>query len=341
MNWNTIDSIFDGLTKQTSITRLNSLGLKYCRQLLSNCNYRIYLNHHLCGNDSLDLAFANGPVKPTEAEIRLSDELGKSKNTYPVFFEGDDVLNVLVINEGYCLALVVIDSGKQPPAASQIEILKTITKIWSNQLDVLYYYQRDVLTGLYNPNIFVEAVNGNSFYSDETVEKDIQDRPPIERRDLLHTTNSHCIALIDIDDFKTINERFGHTIGDEVLIKLSRLMELSFRESDLLCRYGGEEFAVLLRYVSKSTVDEVLKRFRQRVLESHFPRIDKLTVSIGFTMTVPGILVSELLDRADGALSYAKDNGKDQIISSDTVMRKSGNWSAGNASLEVGEIELF
>ncbi|KMT65116.1 GGDEF domain-containing protein [Catenovulum maritimum] len=340
MNWENIHQILEKMTSQTSVASLNAVGLNYCQKMLSQYDYRIYLNHHMHGCDELDIAYVNGSAKPEQSEIKIVKELSSGRSLMPYCFEEQGYQYICVLNDGYTLALFVFKTGVEANDVSRVGVLKTLVTIWSNQLKVLYFYQRDALTGLFNPNIFIDAISGNSFYSDSVLGDDNNLKPALERRDNMEAPSSHGVALIDIDDFKLVNNRFGHTIGDEVLIKLSKLLELSFRESDLICRYSGEEFAVLLRYVSKRTVEDVLERLRTRVEETHFPRIESITVSIGFTMTVPGILSSELIERATKAMRHGKETGKNKVISYDTMVKATGD-SFGASRLEIGEIELF
>ncbi|MCU4675771.1 GGDEF domain-containing protein [Catenovulum sp. 2E275] len=340
MKWEKLHQAFDKMTKQTSITQLNTLGLKFCRQIISMYEYRIYINQLMHNGDELDLAFINGKSDISDNESRIVKEMALGRKSIPSHFEEQGVQYFCVLNEGSCFALFAFKVGLENADISRINIFNTLITIWTNQLSVLYFYQRDNLTGLFTPSIFSDAVNGNTFYSDQSLEDDSIIKVEQDRRDDLHLPSSHAVVLIDIDDFKRVNERFGHSIGDEVLIKLARLMEISFRESDLICRFNGEQFAVLIRYVSKRSAEDILERFRLRVSESNFPRIETITVSIGYTMTLPGILTSELIDRATRSLNHAKESGKNCIISFDTVAKIHGD-GFGNSMLEVGEIELF
>ncbi len=340
MNWDSLHNAFDKLTKQTSITKLNTLGLKICRQIIASYEYRIYINQLMHSGDDLDLAFINGKAEITEGETRIVKDLALGRRSIPCHFEDQGIQYFCVLHDGLCFAVLAFKPGLDKEDLSRINILKTLMTIWSNQLSILYFYQRDSLTGLFTPSIFSDAVNGNTFYSAQSLEGDSLIQVETDRRDDLHLPSSHAVVLIDLDDFKVVNERFGHSIGDEVLIKLARLMEISFRESDLICRYTGGQFAVLVRYVSKRSAEDILERFRNRVHESHFPRIESVTVSIGYTMTLPGVLTSELLDRATRSLKHAKESGKNCIVSFDTVAKLQGD-GFGYSNLEVGEIELF
>ncbi len=123
------------------------------------------------------------------------------------------------------------------------------------------------------------------------------------------------LCILDIDFFKRVNDNFGHLYGDEVLLLLSRLMKKSFRETDYLYRYGGEEFVALLDTKSKAETETVLERFRQMVNDFQFPQVGHVTVSIGFVQLKHGSLPSSLFDQADKALYYAKQHGRNQVRS--------------------------
>lgn len=121
------------------------------------------------------------------------------------------------------------------------------------------------------------------------------------------------LALIDVDHFKSINDRYGHLYGDEVLVALAHLMRSRFRESDALFRYGGEEFAVLLHARDAQAVHDTLERFREATSAMRISRVEQVTVSIGFLL-IDGKIghCSALVDCADKALYYAKANGRNQ-----------------------------
>jgi len=123
--------------------------------------------------------------------------------------------------------------------------------------------------------------------------------------------------MIDIDHFKRINDRLGHAAGDTVLVEVGRCMQALVRETDLLCRYGGEEFALLLGAASPAGLHERAQALR-RAVES-LP-VDcngipcPVTISIGTAMfPADGITWSEALRAADAALYRAKRSGRNRI----------------------------
>ncbi|MCD1126916.1 GGDEF domain-containing protein [Jinshanibacter sp. LJY008] len=128
------------------------------------------------------------------------------------------------------------------------------------------------------------------------------------------------LALIDIDNFKHINDRFGHSCGDEVLIKFSRLLKTFFRKEDLFCRYGGEEFAILLydcdNQQAQKTLDRLCKKARYLSVISTESEKEKIyfTISIDSTELSDRSSINHAINRADKALYHAKTTGKDRVI---------------------------
>ena len=123
------------------------------------------------------------------------------------------------------------------------------------------------------------------------------------------------IGVIDIDHFKRVNDRFGHLIGDEVLLLLSRLMGRSFRIHDRLYRFGSEEFLVLMRCHSEDDAVQAFECLRSNTEHYAFPQIGRITVSVGFTRVAPGDTPSGAFERADKAVYFAKGHGRNQVQS--------------------------
>ncbi len=126
--------------------------------------------------------------------------------------------------------------------------------------------------------------------------------------------------LFDVDYFKKINDSFGHLEGDRVLQRLAELMRQCFRAEDVLCRYGGEEFAVLLIEGTSESLLATAERFRSLVENTEFSKRYQITVSIGacaFDGQRPGIGTtdsSEILGQVDAALYQAKNSGRNRVV---------------------------
>jgi diguanylate cyclase (GGDEF)-like protein len=125
------------------------------------------------------------------------------------------------------------------------------------------------------------------------------------------------VAMMDIDFFKEINDRHGHAAGDEVLIALARLLGESCRAVDLVGRYGGEEFVIVLPGVDRDSVEVVGGKLLEVVANYRFQHCEKLTVSIGLAVLHPGdpdeVSWRTLVHRADMALYAAKAAGRNCI----------------------------
>ena len=131
--------------------------------------------------------------------------------------------------------------------------------------------------------------------------------------------NAPLVALlIDLDHFKVLNDTHGHLAGDEVLRQFANVLQSSLRQSDILCRWGGEEFIVLLREAEGRQAIEVAEKIRRRTEQLIFSYADKplrLTVSIGLSGLQPDDTLHSLLTRADHALYRAKQGGRNRVCS--------------------------
>lgn len=120
-------------------------------------------------------------------------------------------------------------------------------------------------------------------------------------------------AMIDIDDFKYVNDTYGHQKGDEVLKTIGNVLNQNIREMDLAARYGGEELSVVMPNTKAEEAYEIANRIRKEIQSLDFNNF-KITVSIGISQSTRTCSSKTLISLADKALYKAKENGKNQVI---------------------------
>ena len=122
------------------------------------------------------------------------------------------------------------------------------------------------------------------------------------------------ILMADLDRFKQINDRFGHTKGDQVLRLAARRLAHGVRESDILARYGGEEFIMLLPEAAKPEAFRIAERLRKSMVDIRQKDLPSVTISIGVaTFPQDGGQVDDLIEKADAALYRAKREGRNRV----------------------------
>ncbi|MGZ8236485.1 MAG: GGDEF domain-containing response regulator [Methylobacter sp.] len=132
----------------------------------------------------------------------------------------------------------------------------------------------------------------------------------------LRTSSMLSFVMIDIDLFKTINDRYGHPKGDIVIRSLANLLKKRLRKADVIGRYGGEEFAVILQNTEQAQAVKIINDLREGFEKiSHFHQgvIFHATFSAGIATTPPCLLMQELIGQADQALYAAKQQGRNQV----------------------------
>lgn len=207
--------------------------------------------------------------------------------------------------------------------------------LYRNYLSLLDYSERDTLTGLLNRKTFDENLSkilGHLLNSQDG------DAATAQRRRVQHDEGNHWLAVLDVDHFKRVNDQFGHLYGDEVLLLLARLMRESFRHQDRLFRFGGEEFVVVLRATSEDEVTSALERFRSTVENRDFPQVGRVTISIGYTAVHARDSIPDIVGRADEALYFAKENGRNKVCSYELLL---GTGKITPRAAPESEMELF
>ena len=177
------------------------------------------------------------------------------------------------------------DLREQKNSAAKLDYLKTLAF-------------NDSLTGAYNRRYFNQVVSSEfSMYK--------------------QSDSPFAIVLYDLDHFKKVNDTYGHEAGDEILKEVTLTAQTALRASDLLARFGGEEFIILVRNLDQETLLKLTARLRDKIAHSIFSyrnHIIPVTISIGMAMKTPQTeSLEELIRHADKALFRAKNNGRNRV----------------------------
>lgn len=130
------------------------------------------------------------------------------------------------------------------------------------------------------------------------------------------TNEAFCLIMIDIDDFKRVNDTYGHAAGDQVLIMVSESISRSVRENDFVCRWGGEEILVLLM-TDKVNAEKTAERIRKDIVNTVINEKEseiRVSVTMGIAQYEARKTIRDMIDEADEKLYYGKKHGKNQVV---------------------------
>jgi len=133
----------------------------------------------------------------------------------------------------------------------------------------------------------------------------------ITRADRYSTNFS--IVFIDIDKFKNINDTFGHNVGDDVLVELSKILKLKSRKTDTVGRWGGEEFIIVCSETDIDGAFDFANNLRETIENHKFLTVKQITISCGISQYEKTDTLSSVIAKADGALYQAKETGRNKV----------------------------
>ena len=296
------------LTQQPDFRALCVETLRSCEAFAPGCEVELLEAFDERGGAPTTISLAHWVVRRFRdgVEIERPAWLARAAPRLP---DGDRIpglrlpehaLDVLCLGQLAGVWRFVTITGRPPPGA--LRRVRRLLVIFRHLLATVDRFERDALTGLLNRQSF-------DYRFEELLERHRQN----PRRARLGSMP--WLAIADIDHFKKINDTWGHLYGDEILLLFSRLMRQSFRSDDLLFRYGGEEFVLILNNTTAQGALTALERFREAIGNHSFPTVGRVTVSIGWVCVQPNSLPSDLMHRADKALYHAKGNGRNQVTS--------------------------
>ena len=218
---------------------------------------------------------------------------------------------------------------------------RRVLRVYRNMQSMFAHSERDALTGLLNRKSF-----DDTFYKsfrdepqaavDESVPSHAGGIAAVPKR-RAESGEVFWLAMVDVDHFKLVNDKYGHQIGDEVLILVARILKNTFRGYDRIYRFGGEEFVILLRCPDHASAVLAVERFRVAMEKYAFPQVGSITASVGLSEIKVSDTPEAVCERADQAVYYAKRNGRNRVCSY-TDLEQQGLLQA---EVKAGGVELF
>ena len=241
----------------------------------------------------------------------------------------------ITCNDGSLKLVIPIACGEKAEGAvilrgdatlrDQSDLIDGLARIYSNYMTILHEAKHDRLTGLFNRRTFDDGLARmlSSMYNNT---------PAAQTGDA-----SAWLAVLDVDNFKKINDTYGHVYGDEILLLIAQEMRNFFASDDLLFRVGGEEFVVILKPRGAEEAHKVLDAYRQRLADRVYPQGLRVTVSLGYSRLRKSDFPRHVYELADKALYHAKESGRNRCCSYESLLAD-GHFTEEDSS---GSIELF
>jgi diguanylate cyclase (GGDEF)-like protein len=234
----------------------------------------------------------------------VEKDLSSAPECLRLFAEASSRMSIPLVSFGQMLGVLTLYSSQRNAfRESELQPLEAVADICASAIQNAHYVERirqlsylDGLTGIFNRRFFEMRI----------VEE-------MERARRGETGMG--VVMVDIDQFKKLNDEFGHLLGDEVLRQVSSLFHQNLRKIDVVCRYGGEEFAILLTQTSATHALSVAEKLRKMVEEWQFPGVPRtVTISAGVAAFPDhGASRDELIRAADNALYAAKQAGRNRV----------------------------
>ena len=202
-----------------------------------------------------------------------------------------------IIDEGYSISCtpVFANAALQENVKQRILELELENNALKLQKEVLIEVStKDPLTGLYNRLKLEELFT-------------------YEQNQSARNQHDLSVVLMDLDDFKAINDTYGHNIGDIILIEIAKILLDSLRITDSIGRWGGEEFLILLPMTSLQDAIAITQKLRDTIQNNHFTHIGQKTASFGVATLNDNETLKNIIGRTDEALYLAKDLGKNRV----------------------------
>ncbi|HHV37391.1 MAG TPA: diguanylate cyclase [Candidatus Cloacimonetes bacterium] len=312
MKWNydeVYQTIFDSTLVAVGITDLNGCYIEVnpawstymgysAEEAKSLCIDQLTTEDQKCRSSENFAALCEGKIDNIHITRKYLRKDGSS-------FWTDVYVSPLKDKAGKPVALIafIVDIDRLVSAEAELDVInkkltKTNTALQKAVEDLTHLASYDTLTHLMNRRVLAESLD----------------------REILRCKRSKSglgIALCDIDDFKKVNDTYGHDVGDIVLVECARIMKEQVRGTDYVGRWGGEEFLFILPDTNPRGAHVVIERIRKKIEKMSIPlngATIKLTASFGLSFEYKDFDPKEMIEHADKALYEAKNSGKNRVI---------------------------
>ncbi|MDO8697173.1 MAG: diguanylate cyclase [Pseudomonas sp.] len=275
--------------------------------------YRLVLN-----NAGMQIETLSQPQNIDEVMHRFNPEVVLLDVHMPLC-SGPELAQIIRFNDAW-LRVPIIYLSAESDISNQIKaLLKAgddfVTKPISDNALVASVFARAQRARLLSTALSRDSLTGLLKHAD------IKEQIAIEVERTARRGSSACVVMLDLDNFKQVNDRYGHAIGDNVIRALSNLLRQRLRRIDSLGRYGGEEFTVVLPDCKLAQAKNILDEIRQRFAELPFMAHDtsfNVTFSAGIAQSNSQSNANQLIELADQAMYAAKKAGRNQVLCSPT-----------------------
>ena len=294
----TIVRMIAALTDQRDVNLLEASLLKTVADLFKPDWAAIF---HLGADDVPEFSstLRDGAISQTAGPESFAELIGSTGVTsFPIMSHARKVLGYLLVHR------------MRELSAEEQALMADLFRVYDNYLSVLRDSQIDRLTGLLNRRTFDDQLDRALGLIRQAYQEDARAG---SQRKIDEGDGCFFMGEIDVDNFKSINDRFGHLHGDEVLVILARILRSTFRKTDLIYRFGGEEFVVIVYVDDRNDAGTTFERLRRSIENHAFPQVGRVTASVGITEIRDTSFPVELLGRADQALYYAKAHGRNRV----------------------------
>ena len=247
----------------------------------------------------------------TASPVMVND-VTEAKGYIQGFAETGSELCIPLVSFGQVVGALCLECERQNAFdGGDVPALESVADICANAIQNAHYFERvrhmayvDGLTGVFNRRYF-----------------EIRVQEEIERAK--RYTGAMSLIMIDIDHFKRLNDEFGHLMGDDVLRQISTIFSQNLRKVDVACRYGGEEFAIIVPETTGEDAYYVAEKLRKAIQGAVFPGLPRpVTISAGVaSYPANGEGRDELIKAADEALYQAKQSGRNTVVASASILQ--------------------